>query len=171
MDKKILIIVDMQNGFARHEETKAVADKIVALTQKGFFDAVIATRFINREGSPYTEILNWHKLMGSPETDLVEGMKVDYVVDKYIYTCVNDGFLNLLSKINGGVLPGSVYICGVDTECCVLKIATDLFEQSVRPVVLLDYCASNGGEVGHNAGIEAMKRLIGTQCMDYGEIK
>lgn len=167
MDKKILIVVDMQNGFARYDQTRQMAKKIVELTNSERFDYIIATRFVNKEGSPYTEILGWHKLMNSPETDLVEGLNADMIVDKEIYTCVDTGFMEKLKNINDGTTPKSVYICGVDTECCVLKIATDLFEHAIKPVVLLNYCASNGGNKGHNAGIEAMKRLIGKQCLEY----
>lgn len=167
MDKKILIVVDMQNGFARYDQTRQMAKKIVELTNSGRFDYIIATRFVNKEGSPYTDILGWHKLMNSPETDLVEGLKADMVVDKEIYTCIDIGFIEKLRKINDGEIPKSIYVCGVDTECCVLKIATDLFEHAIKPIVLLNYCASNGGDKGHNAGIEAMRRLIGKQSLDF----
>ena len=71
----ILIVVDIQNGFTRYEQTQALAKKIVALTNSGLFDKVIATRFLNREGSQYVKFMHWRRLMDSPDIDLVDGIK------------------------------------------------------------------------------------------------
>lgn len=161
----ILIVVDLQNGFTRYEQTKELATKIVELTNSGVFDKVISTRFLNKEGSQYTKILNWHRLMSSPEIDLVEGLNPDTVVDKWIYTCVTEEFMSLLKKLNGGELPTHIFICGADTDCCVLKTATDIFEQGLMPIVLTEYCASNGGPKSHDAGLLVMERLIGKKCL------
>lgn len=168
--KKILIIVDIQNGFCRYEQTKKIADKIASLSNNNLFDKIIATRFFNREGSQYTKFLNWHRLMTTPDTDIVEGIKSDVIVDKWIYTCVDEGFIKLLKDLNDGQQPTHVFVCGADTDCCVLKIATDLFERGIMPIVLTDYCDSNGGEESHKAGILVMKRLIGKKSLYQGEI-
>ena len=163
--KNILIIVDIQNGFNRYEQTHVLADKIVKLSNSGVFDKIIATRFRNREGSQYTEFLNWHRLMESPDIDLVEGIKADVVVDKWVYTCINDDFMTLLKELNAGELPKHVFICGADTDCCVLKTATDIFEQGLMPIVLTEYCDSNAGPKSHEAGLLVMGRLIGKVCI------
>lgn len=168
--KDILIVVDMQNGFNRYEQTHILADKIIELTNNNSFDYIIATRFLNKEGSQYTKFLNWHHLIKSPETDLIKGIKSDTVVDKWIYTCVNDKFMAFLQEINEKEMPKHVFICGADTDCCVLKIATDLFEQGIMPIVLTDYCDSNGGPESHKAGLLAMKRLIGQKSLVDGII-
>ena len=167
--KSILIIIDIQNGFARYEQTKDLGEKVVKLSNSGFFDTVIATRFINNEGSPYTEFLNWHRLMASPEIDLVDGLKADIVVDKPIYTCVNEEFIKLLQEQNNGQKPRAVFVCGADTDCCVLTIANDLFQNGIKPLVLLNYCNSNGGPQSHQAGKLAMQRLIGNNSLIEGE--
>lgn len=168
--KNILIVIDMQNGFNRYEQTHSLAKKVVELTNSNYFDYIIATRFLNREGSQYIKFLNWHRLMKSPEIDLVDGLKADKVIDKWIYTCVDSDFLDILKNINNGNLPTHVFLCGADTDCCVLKIATDLFEQAIMPIVLTEYCDSNGGPASHNAGVLAMERLIGTRCLISGRI-
>lgn len=168
--KNILIVVDLQNGFTRYDQTIKLAKNVIHLTNQNYFDYVIATRFINIEGSQYTRMLNWHRLIKSPDIDLVEGLNPDKVIDKNIYTCVNDKFLLLLKDINGGSLPSHVFIVGVDTDCCVLKIATDLFENNIMPLVLTNYCASNGGELSHQAGVLAMKRLVGVKSLIDQEI-
>lgn len=73
--KNILIVVDMQNGFDRYEQTHKLAKKVIELTNSGIFDKIIATRFLNKEGSQYTKFINWHRLMSSPDIDLVEDRK------------------------------------------------------------------------------------------------
>ena len=70
--KNILLIIDMQNGFARYGKTKETGEKIVELLKTNSFDYVIATQFINPLQGPYRRILNWEKLTSSPEIDLLE---------------------------------------------------------------------------------------------------
>ena len=49
----ILLVIDVQNGFQRNQETKDNADKIAELIRSGLFDKIIATKFVNRPESPY----------------------------------------------------------------------------------------------------------------------
>lgn len=163
--KNILIIIDMQNGFNRYEQTHILANKITQLTNKGLFDSIIATRFLNKEGSQYTRFLDWHRLQNKPDIDLIDGINADYIVDKNIYTCVNNNFLSLLRKLNDGKRPKYIFICGADTDCCVLKTATDLFEKNIMPIVLTNYCDSNGGPLSHEAGLRVMGRLVGRKSL------
>lgn len=53
------------------------------------------------------------------------------------------------------------FVCGIDTDCCVLKTAADLFEMGIRPYVLAHYSASNGGDDSQRAAITVLNRLIG----------
>ena len=99
--------------------------------------------------------------MNSPEIDFFDGLKYDYSFTKNVYSCVNKEFLQLLKKVNDGKLPEQLYICGIDTDCCVLSTDISLFENSIKPIVLENFCASNGGVESHKAGIKALSRLIG----------
>lgn len=56
-----------------------------------------------------------------------------------------------------------IYLCGIDTECCVLKTALDLFEENYNVYVLKDYCACTYGELRHSNAIEIIKRNIGNK--------
>lgn len=168
--KKILIVVDIQNGFVRYEQTKNVAKKIIDLVNKNIFDEVIATRFINREGSQYTKFIGWHRLINEPDICLIDELKPNYVVDKNVYTCVNDNFLAFLKEINDGEIPKHIFIVGVDTDCCVLKTSIDLFEHFIMPIVLTNYCDSNGGPESHFAALKVMERTIGTKCIVSGDV-
>ena len=170
--KNILIVVDMQKGFQRNEITKKTAQDICKLLELKLFDGVIATRFINSPQSQYFQWLNWKRLLSSPDTDLEEGIanNSDFVVDKYIYNSVNDELLSCLKLLNDGVNPEYVFICGVDTDCCVQITATNLFETGIHPIVLTKYCSSNAGEESHLAGLKVLRRLIGPKHLIEGEI-
>ena len=82
--QNILIVVDMQNGFARYDQTKNVGKKIINLLEMNIFDYVIATKFVNKKNGPYKDILNWQKLTESPEIDIIKGIKYDIALEKYV---------------------------------------------------------------------------------------
>ena len=88
--------------------------------------------------------------------------KVDYVISKKDkYSACTKETLEILKKENSGNLPKRVFICGLDTECCVLSTAIGFFERGIEPIILADYCASSGGQKFHDAGILSLGRLIG----------
>lgn len=161
--KKILLVVDMQNGFARYPQTIALRDRIRDLLERRLFDSVIATRFLNSDDSIYEKLFDWHRLKTPEDQQLAPELApyVDLVISKSVYTCVNADFLQRLCQCNGGTYPEEIYLVGADTDCCILTIATSLFEHHIRPVVLTRYCDSNGGPEQHAAGLACMKRLIG----------
>ena len=158
--KNILLIVDMQKGFARYKQTLDLKDKILKLLELKVFDSVIATRFLNDNNSIYERLLEWKRLKTEDES---YNQYIDFVFDKYIYNCVNSSFIQKLCQLNDGKYPEKIFIVGADTDCCVLTIATSLFENNIRPVVLTNYCSSNGGDLSHEAGILCMRRLIGKE--------
>lgn len=171
--KNIIIIVDMQKGFTSSERTAYLIEKIAKLLEENIFDVVIATRFFNEDNSIFEQLHSWKYLKEETERELVEDIKphIDYIEDKFIYTCVNANFIQRLCQLNGGQYPEQVFLAGVDTDCCVLATAVDLFENNIRPIVLTDYCASNGGVESHKAAITCMKRLLGEKQIKEGEIK
>ena len=161
--KNILIIVDMQEGFICDAQTKQLKNHVVELLEKNIFDVIIATRFLNEKDSIYEKLFDWKQLEQEEERRIPDDIMehVDYVVDKYIYNCVNTSFIQRLCQLNEGVYPEKVFIVGVDTDCCVLAIATSLYENNIRPIVLTQYVGSTGGNKSHEAGLLCMKRLIG----------
>ena len=54
-----------------------------------------------------------------------------------------------------------IYLCGFDTDGCILKTAFDLFENNIKAYILQDYCMSSGGEKYHYEAIDILKRSIG----------
>ena len=96
--KNILLIVDMQKGFARYEQTLELNEKILELLKLQVFDSVIATRFLNDNNSIYEQLLNWERLKKEEERaiDARYLQFIDVIFDKYIYNCVNDSFIQKL---------------------------------------------------------------------------
>lgn len=170
--KNILILVDMQNGFTRYKEANKLIKRVEMLLRTNSFDYVVATKFMNYKNSMYEKIFDWHELISEEDRDLCRNIKdyVDEVIEKTVYTCVNSHFLQRICQLNDGTFPEKLFIAGVDTDCCVLKIATDLFESNIRPIVLTQYCGSNGGPESHLAGLVCMKRLIGDEQLYSCEI-
>lgn len=160
---KILLLVDVQNGFVRTAEVDSTVNKIQSLLELKIFDSVIATRFLNANHSTYETILGWHRLTTREEQELDSRIApyVDCILDKYGYSCVNPSFIQKLIQLNGGTYPNEIYIAGIDTDCCVLTSAAALFDVGIKPIVLIDYCNSNGGKKSHDSGITCMQRLIG----------
>ena len=168
--KKILIVVDVQSGFIKNEQTQKVAQKIAELTDTNIFDCVVTTRFINSQNSAFVRFLKFYNMTEYDDVKTHPGINFDYVIDKSLYTCVDRSFLLLLEEINNEKRPKEIFVCGLNTDTSVLKITTDLFEQKIRPIVLVDYCASDGGTDAHDAGLQCLSRLIGPQGLVNGDI-
>lgn len=153
---KALLIVDVQNGFV-NEKTKHIPIRVEKLQYN--YDLVIATRFINLPDSPFRRLIKWDHL--SPDTDEIElafkPKEGVVVIDKYIYSCIDEPFLRLLK--DKGI--EAVDICGIDTDICVTKCAVDLFERNITPYVLKDYCATHADADVQESALIILARYIG----------
>lgn len=170
--KKILLLIDMQNGFCKREHTTPLAIKIKDLLEKELFDVVIATRFINSDDSAYERFFDWDVMKSEEEIQLIDGYEdyIHHIVDKSTYSCINDDVVEKIHEANDNKAPEQIFLAGVDTDACVLASATGLFDIDIRPVVLVNYCASNGGSESHDAGIICLERLIGKEQLVDKEI-
>lgn len=114
---------------------------------------------MNTAGSPWVNFLHWQHLISEEERNLVGSLQpfAEVVFDKYTYSGINQATIAFLKhhKI------ATVFLCGIDTDCCVMVTAVDLFEQLIRPCVLTYYSASNGGQESHAAAVRVLGRLIG----------
>lgn len=166
MSKKCLLMIDVQKGFVS-DDTEHVLPRIKDLMDYGF-DHKIATQFINKENSQYVRSMDWRKLMESPDTDVIDFVQEnsELVIVKNVYSAVCQELLDFLSDKRIDI----VYLCGIDTDCCVLKTAADLFELDIEMKVLAHYSASNGGRESHDAALTVMERLIGTSNIIYDEL-
>ena len=161
--KSALVVVDVQNGFVTEHSAHVVpiiAD-LVAQWQATGRD-VVFTRYINYAGSPFERIMGWSKLKDGAEIEIVDELQ-KYVslatgcIDKKIYTLFTDEGEKLV-RSHGWT---DLFICGIDTEVCVLKTAVDAFERDITPWILSDASASHAGRVAHDAGIIVAGKMIG----------
>jgi nicotinamidase-related amidase len=161
--KPVLVVVDVQNGFIT-EHSQPVIPIIIELVRRwqAAGGDVVFSRYLNYAGSPFERLIGWTKMADGPETELVAEL-ASYVgphtpvVDKYIYTLFTPEGTQLVDERGWTDL----YICGIDTEICVLKTAVDAFERDLTPWILKDACASHAGPKAHTAGLLIAGRFIG----------
>lgn len=159
----VLVVVDVQNGFVTEQSRPVVPviASLVARWQEAGGDSVF-TRYLNYPGSPYERLIKWHALQKSPETDIVDELvpyaaRATATLDKTVYTLFTDEGDALVRK-HGWT---DLYICGIDTESCVLKTAVDAFERNLTPWVLADASASHSSAEAHEAGLFVTGKFIG----------
>ncbi|MGH3521999.1 MAG: cysteine hydrolase [Mycobacterium sp.] len=162
--KPVLVVVDVQNGFVT-EHSQPVVPIIADLVRRwqAAHGDVVFTRYLNYPGSPFERLIGWSKMIDAPETDLVAELTPHVgsqapVIDKYIYTLFTPEGTQLIDERGWTDL----YVCGIDTEICVLKTAVDAFEHNLTPWILKDACASHSGPEAHAAGLFIAGRFIGT---------
>jgi nicotinamidase-related amidase len=161
--RKALIVIDLQKGFLC-PLTKNLPKKVKGflLRNKGKFDLVLFTQYLNRPKSQFVRFLGWQGFMDKKENDLFEEIKPfvnkNNLFKKYTYgSFADDKVLKVLRKNK----IEEVWLMGIATENCVLTFARDAFDRGFKVVVLKDYCASTDSKKLHNAALEIIKNNIG----------
>ncbi|GEL23833.1 hydrolase [Pseudonocardia sulfidoxydans NBRC 16205] len=159
----VLVVVDVQNGFVT-EHSRHVVPIVARLAQDWLDNGrdVVFTRYLNYDGSPFERVMGWSKLKDSPEIDIVDELqdlsrKATAVIDKTIYTLFNDEGSALAESLQWT----DMFVCGIDTEVCVLKTAVDAFEHGIRSWLLTDASASHSGRLAHDAGVQVAEKMLG----------
>lgn len=157
-----LLVVDVQNGFI-NEFTKHIPDRIVTLIERDQHSPVLFTRFVNVDGSPFRRMLGWDECVEPPDTELAPEI-VPFAVEERIfskpgYAGVPDGLAKHLQDAGYE----RIAVVGIDTDMCVLKVALDLFDLNIEPLVYVDCCASTAGLQAHLAGLAVLARNIGAE--------
>jgi nicotinamidase-related amidase len=157
-----LLVVDVQNGFI-NEYTHHIPQRVVALLERGAYEPVLFTRFVNCAGGPYHTILDWHACEREPETNLVPQLTPYAAPDRVFEKLGLAGMPDELAVYLREHKIEEIAILGIDTDMCVLKLAMDAFDRGVKPIVLTDCCASTAGLQAHFAGLAVLSRNIGAQ--------
>jgi nicotinamidase-related amidase len=155
-----LLVVDVQRGFL-NDYTHHIPERVVRLVKSREFDPLLFTRFVNTPGSPYRRFLDWHELGCAPATDLAPELE-PFAQRGTVFT--KEGFTGLPDKLKSYLQRHHVSrmtVVGIDTDMCVLKVAMDLFDRGIEPIVLSDCCASTMGLQAHLAGLAVLSRNIG----------
>lgn len=154
----LLIVIDCQNAFVNNNTEKYV-DKINLLIKSRKYNHIVFTKYMNYSDSMFVKRLNYNGCMSEDEQEIVLDTNGYKVFEKTIYSAYN----NELSKYIKDNEINRVFLCGFDTEACVLKTALDMFENDIEVFVLKDYTMTTAGENMHNNAIEILKRLIGNK--------
>lgn len=173
MDKiqaAVVVVIDMQKGFVNEQSKHVIPNVLTLISYCREYDIpAIYTRFHNSAGSPFDRLMGWRALIGSPQTDIIDELRDDasIVLDKSGYSGLTSELVRMIQ--NEGWQ--TVLLCGIATESCVLKTAVDLFEIGIRPIVVIDACASDLGGEEHRAGLLIIKTMIGErQLVNLSEI-
>ncbi|MDQ3695906.1 MAG: cysteine hydrolase [Chloroflexota bacterium] len=164
----VLLVVDVQRCFL-NIFTSHVPRRIRQVIESRRYDQVWFTRFINVEDGPYRAFLDWHGGAEPPDTDLAPEL-MPWTAPDRIFT--KPGLTGPPAELAAHLRrlgPRQVHLVGIDTDMCVLKVAMDVFDLGIRPVVLVDCCASTAGLQAHLAGLAVLARNIGAeQLRDAG---
>ena len=160
MENTLLLIIDVQKNFI-NDNTKKIPNKITNLINKNHFDYIAFTKFINDENSNFYKMLNYKGCINEDDRKIVFDTQNNKVFTKKIYTAVNDEFKTYIKENE----IKKVYLCGIDTDACVLKTAIDLFENNIDVKVIENCCMSHSGKKYHNYAIKMLKKLIGKESI------
>ncbi len=161
--KRILLVVNMQKGFCEAPGVKNLVSSIDNILTKRYFDIVIGSVFTNTLNSMFDRMLCYKGMIKHDDTIFAINVfdTMDCYFDTYDYSCVNESFISKLCSLNSGKYPEQIYIAGASTEGSITKIALDLFERNIRPVIMAGYCASIYGSIYHEAALLSLSKSIG----------
>lgn len=163
-DQTPLIVVDMQNGFLNRKSEHVIVP--VRTLVEHWVESkrpIYFTKFINAPGSQWQDWLDWHRLQSSPETDIAEALS--HLVPKGL-TMEKHSYTSITGRIGQDMRTHrweAAVVCGVATDGCVMETAVDLFQSRVRPLVVVDACASHAGDEVHRMGLHLLRRSIGAR--------
>lgn len=153
----LLLVIDLQKNFI-NEETKYCHKKIKKLLDCNNYDFIAFTKFINDEDSNFYKTLNWKGCMTEEDRQIMVDTKDHKVFEKRTYTAFNKEFKDYIKDNN----IDTIYLCGIDTDACVLKTALDLFDNDYNVKVIEDCSMSHSGYKMHESAINILKKNIGS---------
>lgn len=152
----LLLVIDLQKNFI-NENTKSVPDNISNLINTNRFDYVVFTKFVNDINSQFYKILGYKGCLNTEDRRIVIDTNNNKIIEKKIYTALNQELVQFIKEKNIGI----IYLCGIDTDACVLKTAIDLFENNYNVKVIEDCSMSHSGIEFHEYAIKMLEKLIG----------
>jgi len=159
---KSIIVIDMQKGFI-NKNNQHIVNSINEYLNNNEFKNVFYTKFLNNENSPFVKILKWNSMLNKDEQELVVSVKNNAIIFEKSTYSLNIDNLNAIKSLN----IKEIEVCGTDTEACVLIIASQLFDNNIKPIILSNLCASSSSNKNiHNNALEIMARSFGKDCIN-----
>ena len=154
---RTLLLIDFQEGFLK-APTEHLRLLVQELVMDPVFDEVIATRFINAEGSLWRTALNWAGLATAAEQEIAVGLPPwAQVVDKTSYGLPQA----LVQRIKSRSSSNTVVLAGLEADVCVTVAAAQLFDAGVSVIALSDRMGTNKGEQHHQHALLTLGRIVG----------
>lgn len=162
---KALFVIDVQSYFI-NEHTKQIPLKIADFIDTHKFDWLAFFQYFNHPNSSFAKFHQWYKMYGSPETDLVPELQKyitpDNLYKKFSFTIFKaEGFEKQLKTHQ----IAEMYLCGMDTDACVLTSEMEAFERGYDSKVIEDLCVSHSGIDYHNKAVDIMKKNLGKRVI------
>lgn len=154
----LLLVIDLQENFI-NDNTKNVPNSVKKLIDSNITNHIVFTKFINDEKSNFYKVLNYKGCMNEKDRNIVIDTKGYKIIEKRIYSALNEELKLYIDNNN----IKTIYLCGIDTDACVLKTALDLFENGFDVKVIEDCSMSHSGIEYHNSAINMLRKLIGNQ--------
>lgn len=159
--KKALVVIDVQNYFM-NDYTKEIPGKVADyIREKGKeFDQVVFFSFLNNENTAFYKFYGWKDMTGPPETDLcpeIEEVSNQNMFVKDTRSCLkNEKFKKFLEDNEIGEL----YLCGLNTEECILSTAYDGFDCGFNIFIIKNLCSSKYSMEAHENGLRVLKEAF-----------
>lgn len=135
MENKILLVVDMQQGFMHKPKYRKLIGKINKLIQDSNYSKIVFTKFISSRMGFYEDRLNWRNLQTEESQEIVIDFPQEYeIFEKYTYG-LEEKDLEKIKALN----VESVDVCGIEADACVYAIALQLWDHRIFPNILFRY--------------------------------
>ena len=155
------MVVDVQNYFL-NGNTKQLPKKIADFISKTPINLILFTKFVNTKNSNFVRSLKWRKMFGAPETDIApELKKFANKSNTFAKSTLSALKSKKLAKCLKEHKIGRVYLCGLDTDGCIIATAMDAFDCGYEVMVLDRLCASHNGKEYHKSAVKAIRKNIG----------
>lgn len=139
---KALLVIDVQNGFIK-EECKDLPKKIREHLLAEDYEHILFSKFVNTKDSNFVKLLDWTKLFGPPETDIVpelaEFARPECVFEKSTYSAFKSAALIAYLQ-EAGI--EQLDMCGIESDGCVLATAYEGFDLGYEVIVLRELMRS-----------------------------
>lgn len=154
--KSLLLVIDLQKSFINNN-TSEIPLKVEKLIKNNNFDYVAFTKFVNFDTCNFNTVLNYKGCMSEEDRRIVVDTGNNKIFSKSVYTALNDELINYIKDNNIDI----IYLCGIDTDACVLKTAIDLFENNYNFRIIENCSMSHSGKEYHEFAIKMLKKLVG----------
>ena len=160
MAKTALIVIDVQKYFV-NDNTKSLPQKIAKFIDNNKFDLLLFTKFVNKEGSNFFKKLNWKKCTAPPDTDIHPALSrfanKNNIFEKTAYSVFKS---KKLAKFLKKSKITKLFLCGIDTDACVLASAYDGFDLGYDIEILKDLCLSHSGEKLNKSALNIIEKNL-----------